>query len=57
VDLDLYLLDRGGRVVGRSEGLSDREQVVVPSDGAFTVRVAAVGPVSNAGAYQLAIGR
>ncbi|WP_437276013.1 PPC domain-containing protein [Sorangium sp. So ce375] len=55
VDIDVHLLDEGGAIAARSEGVSDVERISVPENGDYTLRVFAAGPVSGPGGYHLSV--
>lgn len=46
-DLDLYLFDSNGEVAGRSDGITEYEEVVVPEDGDYLVNVWAFSGISK----------
>jgi len=52
-DLDLYLYDSLGNLVDASLGLSELEQLTVPTDGSYAINVSAFIGASN---YRLALG-
>lgn len=52
-DIDMKILDAGGRSVGISEGVESRESVELPGPGSYTVVVYAASSIVSPGAYAL----
>jgi serine protease len=53
-DLDLFLSDSGGGLVGSSEGIQDTERLLAPADGSYIIEVFAYAGASS---YVLGIGQ